>query len=296
MGWLGRVASAAIVALCLLAGGSAASAAPALWVVKDADTEVYLFGTMHVLTPDARWRTRAYDAAYDRAGTVWFEADLDAMDPPAMRELVARYGVDPDRTLSQKLGPAELAALKPILAKGRTPMAAIDHMRPWAAALMLSIQPMVDRGYEVNSGADLTVTRQARAEVKEIRAFETLEDQVRMFAGLPEPVELQYLTDVIKERSGHGRPGEGRSLQAAWIAGDLARLGPGLVGAMKADSPQFYEAFLKRRNLAWADTLTHALEAPGGVHLVNVGALHMVGDDGLPTLLAARGYKVSRIQ
>jgi uncharacterized protein YbaP (TraB family) len=282
--------------LCILAGGAAAIAAPALWVARDADTEVYLFGTMHVLTPDARWRTRAYDEAYAKADTIWFETDLDAADPPAIRELVARYGVDPERTLSQKLGPAELAALKPILARGRTPLAAIDHMRPWAAALMLSIQPMTDRGYRVESGADLTVTRQARAEVKQVRTFETLEDQVRMFAGLPEPVELQYLTDVIKERAGRGRRGEGRGLQAAWIDGDLARLGPGLVGAMKVDSPQFYEAFLRRRNLAWAETLAEVLDAPGGAHLVNVGALHMVGEDGLPTLLAARGYSVRRIQ
>lgn len=295
MGWIGRAALAAGLLLASLIGGPV-MAAPALWVARDADTEIYLFGTMHVLTPKARWRTRAYDAAYAKADTVWFEADLDAIDPPAIRDLIARYGVDPERPLSRKLKPAELAALKPILARGHMPLDRIDHMRPWAAALVLSIQPMTDRGYDVQSGADLTVTREARAAVKEIRTFETLEDQVRMFAALPEPVELQYLNDVIRDRSGHGRIAAGGSLQDAWIAGDLTRLGPGLVGEMQARSPAFYEAFLMRRNLAWADVLEREMASRGGTHLVNVGALHMVGEHGLPALMAARGYSVQRIQ
>lgn len=292
---MARAAIAVTLLLGAIVGGSSASAAPAMWVARDADTEIYLFGTMHVLSPKARWRTPAYDAAYARAQAVWFEADLDGADPTTIRELVNRYGVDPARPLSQKLDSRDLAALKPILAKGRMPLDRIDHMRPWAAALVLSIQPMLARGSRVESGADITVTRQAKAEVKQVRAFETLEDQVRMFAGLPEPVELQYLTDVIKERSGRGRPGRG-SLQGAWIAGDLGRLGPQLAGDMQTHSPQFYEAFLKQRNLAWADALTHELEGQGGVQLVNVGALHMVGPDGLPALLAARGFSVQRIQ
>lgn len=296
MGWFGRAACVGGVLLAALIGEPVA-AAPALWVARDADTEIYLFGTMHVLTPKARWRTRAYDAAYAKADTVWFEADLDPIDPPAIRDLIARYGVDAERPLSRKLKPAELAALKPILAQGRMPLDHIDQLRPWAAALVLSIQPMTARGYEVESGADLTVTRQARAEVKQIRTFETLEDQVRMFAALPEPAELQYLSDVIRDRSGHPRGGRGGgSLEDAWIAGDLARLGPGLVGEMQDQSPAFYEAFLLRRNLAWADVLEKEMAQAGGSHLVNVGALHMVGQHGLPALLEARGFKVQRIQ
>jgi uncharacterized protein YbaP (TraB family) len=38
------------------------------------------------------------------------------------------------------------------------------------------------------------------------------------------------------------------------------------------------------------------MAAHPGVELVNVGALHMVGDDGLPALMKARGFKVERVQ
>ncbi|MET0271978.1 MAG: TraB/GumN family protein, partial [Phenylobacterium sp.] len=226
------------------------------------------------------------------AGTVWFEADLDRADPAAVGQILNRWGVDPARPLSQKLAPAELDALARQVGVRR-----IDHLRPWAAALMLSMQPVLAKGASVEAGADLTMTRAARGQAKRIRTFETLEDQARMFAGLPEPVEVQYLNDVVRERTRPPRaairsPG---SLEQAWLAGDLARLGPGLVGEMRAESPALYDAVLRRRNLAWADALTGEM-AGAGVELVNVGALHMVGADGLPALMRARGFSVQRIQ
>jgi uncharacterized protein len=108
---------------------------------------------------------------------------------------------------------------------------------------------------------------------------------------------VQYLTDVLKSRT-HPHRGLKREepLEQAWLNGDLARLGPGLVGEMKANNPALYQALLKRRNEAWAETLSRELAVGSKVELVNVGALHMVGDDGLPALMKARGYSVERVQ
>jgi uncharacterized protein YbaP (TraB family) len=207
--------------------------------------------------------------------------------------LVDRYGIDRRRRLSDKLGPEDLARLS-----RQVDVARIDHLRPWAAALMLSMQPMMGRGASVEAGADLTMTRAARGEAKRIRTFESLEDQARLFAELPEAAELEYLCDVIRERGEPTRVRLGRpesSLEKAWVSGDLARLGEGLVGDLRSENPAFYEALLKRRNAAWAETLVAAM-AGHGTELVNVGALHMVGPDGLPALLQARGFTVERVQ
>ena len=268
-----------------------ASAAPALWRVSDADSEIYLFGTLHALTPGAEWRTPAYDAAYAKAGALWFEADMERGDPTTVAAILERYGYDTQHRLSEKLDARDLK----VLAR-QADVSRIEHLRPWAAALMLSMQPAMTRGVTLEAGADLTMTRAARQGAKQVRTFETLEDQARMFASLSERAEVRYLSGVIRERSQPRlalRPPQ--SLEDAWLAGDLARLGPGLVGEMKAENPDFYDALLKGRNLAWAEKLTEAM-AGAGVELVNVGALHMVGDDGLPTLMAARGFKVERVQ
>ena len=118
-----------------------------------------------------------------------------------------------------------------------------------------------------------------------------------MFASLSNAAEVQYLSDVIRERR---RPrltlaAPGESLRQAWMDGDMERLAPGLVGDMRRENPSLYDALLRRRNLAWTDTLVRQM-AGSGVELVNVGALHLVGEDGLPALLQARGFEVTRVQ
>ena len=297
MSWL-RVATAAFAAMLSISTfGSAAIAAPAMWRVAGPHSEIYLFGTLHALKPGEAWRTPAYDAAYAAAKVVWFEADLGQADPATVSLLLSRYGVDPAKGLSQKLAASDLAALS-----AQADVSRIEHLRPWAAAMMLSMQPVLAKGAEVSAGADAQITRTARAGGKQIRTFETLEDQARMFAGLPEPAEVAYLSGVIRERAHPAQrvslsltpsPGD---LEAEWLDGDLARLGPALVRDLDHDNPSLYDALLKRRNLAWADILTKELAGADGVELVNVGALHMIGDDGLPALLKARGFKVERVQ
>jgi uncharacterized protein YbaP (TraB family) len=290
------------LAVAVLAGwlaATAASAAPALWLVKNGRSQIYLFGTLHAQPRGAAWRTPVFDAAYAQAETVWFEAPLDEVDPRAFSDFVAEYGVDPEQPLSSKLPPRTLAALE-----RQADLGQLDHLRPWAAALMLSMQPPPGRplqnGATVSAGADLVLIHAARRAGKTVRSFETLEDQSWIFAGLSEDAEVRYLTDVIRERTPRSRLAWWRrppvDLIAAWLDGDLARAGPALVGGLKSDYPALYDALLRRRNQAWAEVLTRELAVGSGVELVNVGALHMVGADGLPALLKARGFEVVRVQ
>lgn len=295
-----RWAALVVAVLGAWLAATAASAVPALWLVKNGRAEIYLFGTLHALPRGAAWRTPAFDEAYARAETVWFEAPLDEVDPAQFSGFVARHGMDPARPLSRKLPPRTLAELE-----RQADLSQLDHLRPWAAALMLSMQPPPGPrrpgGATVAAGADLMLIHAARQDGKTVRTFETLESQSWIFAGLSERAELRYLTDVIHERAPPRGPRWLRrpspeGLVAAWLDGDLPRTGAGFVGPMKSGNPALYEALLRRRNHAWAEALAQEMAKGSGVELVNVGALHMVGEDGLPALMKARGFEVVRVQ
>ena len=286
-GWLAAVAA---VFWCALSGVAAAK--PAMWVVRDADSEIYLFGTLHMLSDgDASWRTPLFDDVYERAGTLWFEADVG--DPAQARALMSRYGVDPARPLTEKLSDRTMRRLTPLLARERIPLSAVDSMRPWAAAMMLTAQPLLNRGYSMQKGADAVITDEAHGSAKQVHDFETTEDQMRMLAQLPQDVEVQYLEDVIDDQV---QPAHvGRSLEQAWAEGNLDLMAKWMVDDMRRNRPRLYEVLLKNRNEAWARALTVEMRG-NGVELVNVGALHMIGKDGLPALLKARGFTVERVQ
>lgn len=293
-GVLRRLSRGALAAgLVWMAGAGAAGAAPAMWEVRDRNSVVYLFGSMHVLAPDVRWRTRAFDRAYAAADRVWFEARVD-LGPDRVKELLDRYGVDPERSLTEKLSPTALATLRPVLDRGGVPLERVERLRPWAAAMMLSVAPMARQGASVAGGVDSATTERARTADKPIETFETFEQQLRIFADLPEQAELDYLDDVAREQL--SPPRDAVVLERAWLGGDVGRLDTRLVAPMKARRPALYDALLRRRNLAWADRLDSMMRQGQGTDLVVVGALHLVGGEGLPELMKARGYAVRRVQ
>lgn len=283
MGWM-----VAGIAVFWFALSSAVAAKPAMWVVRDADSEIYLFGTVHMLGEGADWRTPLFNDVYAKAGTVWVETTVDRAEA---RSLMSRYGVDPERRLSEKLNPRLMTRLAPMLERRRVPVASADSLRPWAAAMILSVQPPRADGRSLDNGPDVVLAREATSAAKPLRTFETMEGQFRMLAGLPEEAEVAYLASVVEDQI---HPPSG-SLEQAWAEGDLDGLARRMVDDMRRNNPALYAALLKNRNEAWARTLTVEMRG-NGVQLVNVGALHMVGKHGLPALMRQRGFEVRRVQ
>src|SRR5687768_5519684 len=107
-----------------------ADADPALWVVRDDDTTIYLFGTFHML--DGRpWFNDAVRTAFDASNEMMIEAIIPE-NPAELQPIIMRYAVDPQgRRLSQRLTPEQNAALTQALTSIGAPAAAFDIFEPW---------------------------------------------------------------------------------------------------------------------------------------------------------------------
>ncbi|HEX8469817.1 MAG TPA: TraB/GumN family protein [Brevundimonas sp.] len=288
--WAGPAFAQATSAPVVSAISPAAGDGPALWVVKDVDSTIYLFGTIHVLRPETRWESAEVTAAFNSALDIWFEIS-NPDDMAALIPLIKQYGVSPGTPLSSLLTPAELNELNAAAQTIGASAAQLDVFRPWYAGLTLSLAPLKKAGYDPNSGVELTLKKRAEAAGKPIHGFETLDKQVRLLANLPQDIQLEFLRSTLRDFDDAGT--ELDAMVAAWAAGDVAALDRVTNEDMKAEAPDIYKALLTDRNTGFADQI-QTLLAGSGTAFVAVGAAHLAGDDSVQSMLSARGVEVSR--
>lgn len=291
-----RRAALAFVAIPALVvgamGASPAFADPALWVVKDKDSTIYLFGTVHVLKPTTQWRSPKVTQAFKDAEDVVMEIEQPD-DPKAMQPLMVKYGIDQTTPLSSKIKPETNAKLQSAAQSMGFPPQALNVMRPWLAALTVSLTPLLKAGYDPESGVEKLLTAQAKAAGKPISAFETAEQQIRFFADMTPAQEVSFLEATLDDVD--DGPGKVDALVAAWAAGDQKEIEKQMVDEMKGDYPELYKLLLVDRNRDWAQQLKTKL-AGSGVSFVAVGAGHLTGPDSVQAQLAKLGIKSERVQ
>ena len=277
------------VAFGLLIVMGVAQAEPAMWVIKDADSTIYLIGTMHLLKHDSEWNAEKVKKTVHESTELWLEiADLDSQD--ALAPLIAKFGVDQEHPLSTKLNDEQKKKLEKVTSTFGIPAATLEPMRPWLAAVVIGVLPLVKAGYDPKAGVERILAAQARAEGDKIQGFETAEEQFHVLADLSEKEELAFL-DGTMDDLGQGLDLLDR-LARAWIDGDVATIGT-MEAEMKSKAPAVYDKIFVRRNIAWAEKIEKMLKG-SGVQQIAVGAGHLVGPDSVQAQLAKRGIKAER--
>lgn len=279
------------LASCMPAPKTVSDADPALWVLRDEDTTIYLFGTVHALKPGLSWFDEAVKDAFDESDSLVLELVL----PPQaeLQALILELGRSQGTTpLSAQLSPAEADKLHAALARMGQSVEAVDGLEPWLAAVMLANMPAQQAGYSPDNGAETVLTKAARAAGKPVIGLESAREQFGYFDRLSMPAQRALLVRTID-----GLPrGEAALAQivSAWSAGDadgIARL----LNEDLAGAPELAQALLVTRNRHWADWIATRMKAPGTV-FVAVGAGHLAGGRSVQAELAARGFKVVRVQ
>ena len=261
---------------------------PALWVIKDADSTLYLFGTVHLLRPTTGWGTDRVDAAFDSADKLILEIS-NPDDQAAVIPLIQQHGLSPATPLSSLLTPEETAALDAAARTIGLSGAQMDPFRPWFAALTLSVAPLAKAGYDPASGVELILKARAEAAGKPITGFETIDEQIRILAGFPEEDQLDFLRSTLEDFETASTDLD--KLVDSWAAGDVEAIESVVIESMRESSEELYQALLVRRNTNWADQIQTEL-AGSGTAFIAVGAGHLAGDDSVQNILERRGVEV----
>lgn len=290
-------AAAAILAACSREAAdpeASPPAKPALWRVADADTTVYVFGSIHMLPAGASWRSDPVDSALAASPVVYFEADVLG-DPAGIAALVERLGrLQPPKTLAAQLSPEQSLALGAVAARLGLSRPALDTMQPWYAAVVISDAAIRAAGYASEAGVDTQLRQDATGAGKQLRFLETVEQQLSALATLPPDVQLDYLGLTLNEAD-NVKPLLARMVEA-WRSGDVDTLARVLIAEDMARLPALKEALLTRRNAHWASRIAELIENESGTFLVTVGAAHLIGVGSVQEELAAHGHVAERLQ
>ena len=164
-------------------------------------------------------------------------------------------------------------------------------MRPWLAALTLTMAPLMQAGLDPNQGVDKLLKAHMQQAGKPVDGLETAEQQIMMLAGLPEAMQLDFLRESFKDVA--EGPAKLHELIDAWRNGDTAAIARIEDEDLRKDSPQLYRQLIVERNQAWARTIAERMRQPG-VSFVAVGAGHLAGPDSLQEQLRKLGVSVTR--
>lgn len=277
-----------VLALSACAPSAAPQAGPALWRISDSDSEIWLFGTVHVLPPALAWRTPRLDAAFAAADELVVETDAE--DARTAAALTARFGVAPEgERLSALLDPPTLTQLMRVCAQLGVEPESLERLRPWLAALRLSFTFATQRGHSQAAGVESVLLADARAQGKRISYLETPEQQIRTLAELSPAAQLRFLQASLDQIEHQGDSLE--ALDRAWAAGDVDAIDAQMRAQLTEAGASVFDAIITRRNSAWVEQISQRLEGSGRVFYA-VGSAHLVGDEGVVAQLRARGIAV----
>jgi len=290
---LARPLGAGLLALFCLAPWHWVLAQSAVWVATSGNEKVYLGGTVHLLRPSDYPLPAPFEKAYQDSSTLYFETDIAGMSDFAvqarmMQELLYSDG----RTLQSVLDAPTYAALAAHVSTTGLPMQMMERFKPGMLVSTLQVIEFQKMGF-TPQGVDAYFNSRALGDGKQVGELESIDDQIGFIANMGEGNESEFVRSSLDDMQEIETAMD--QMIAAWRSGDNATLEALFVADMKEEYPTLYEALLVRRNTAWIAIIETLFENQGN-EFVLVGAAHLVGEDGLLSLLEQKGFEISRVE
>lgn len=289
---MGRFMRCGVFVLSLL-GSLTAHAASPVWALHGEKNTVYLAGSIHLLKAGESQLPPGFDTAYEDAEALVMEVDLDDLDPTEAQSWMMEHATwEEGKSLLQALGPERHERVAVESQRLGIPIEGLSQFEPWMIALTLVQLEYMQLGFDPEQGVEKQLERRAREDEKEITGFETLPEQLGLLDSMSDEDQAKFLELTVNELKNVER--ETDVLLAAWRKGDMSKL-DSLLTEEYDRFPGLYRTLVTDRNQRWMPQLQRLLEEDDD-YLVVVGALHLVGKDGLLEMAKARGFKARQLQ
>jgi uncharacterized protein YbaP (TraB family) len=262
-----------------------------LWKVQSGTRLLYLAGSVHALSPDVYPLSPAFERAFSASGTLVEEIDLSEADPLTLAPTILAKGMYLDGRRFDSAVSKETASLVATrLKEAGLPSEMFQVMKPWMVMLTVAALEAQRAGLDPALGLDKHFYDRAVTAGKTIIGLETMESQIERLDTMSETLQEQLLRSSLSESE--TARNSLKTIVAAWRRGDGATLEKTLLSDF-TEYPAAYRSLIVERNHNWIPQIDACLALPKPCMVV-VGAAHLIGPDGLLTLLQRKGYKIEQ--
>ncbi len=269
------------------------SGAP-LWRFQDTDTTVYLFGVAEIFPPNQPWQSKVISTALGEADVFILETNDGPETQASLGSKIQSLGLfRGERTLRDTLNDQQEVLLSEALAEFGVPLAALDQLKPWLATIQVGALHAQKQGYQNWVQGLLAINTHAKEHGNPVRYFEeTRGELLEVFNDLPEDTQVKMLMREANQIMND--PDFSNRLADTWLQGDVDALTQFYHGEGQWADQIIYDALLVNRNAGWVNSINEIISEETGVFFVGVGMGHMLGPDGLISMLKEQGLQIVR--
>lgn len=263
-----------------------------LWRVSKGSAVIYIAGSIHVLRQSDYPLPDVLESTFKSSAGLVEEIDLSRFDPESAQLQMMQVGAyPPGHSLKTDLPPATYQRVVELAKQQKVDMEMLEPMKPWLASIVLLDNQLVAQGFDPTSGVDIHFADEAEVDKKPVMGLEKASFQLGLLAKLSDQDQQAMLLQSLDQASSVQSDMSG--MMDAWHHGDTAALEKELKEEF-GPYPEVYKTVLVQRNRNWIPQL-EKLAGSGKQYFVVVGALHLVGPDGVLADLQKDGYKIEQL-
>lgn len=262
-----------------------------IWQVTNGKNTVYLGGTFHMLKPSDYPLPKEFEEVYKKVNWLVFETDIDQLDTPEFQQkFIKAMSLPSGKILADQLSPKAYSGLIHYAAKNNIDTGRLQHFRPQMIGLIISLEELKKFGLTAQ-GVDSFMGDKAKLDGKMITKLETVDEQINYIATMGKGNESALILQTLEDIKDLTQ--DLTIMSNAWRHGDRESLSEIGIKPMMEDYPQVYRSLMVERNNNWLPKVERLIQQPEAKFIL-VGALHLVGEDGLLEQLKSKGYQVQQ--
>jgi uncharacterized protein YbaP (TraB family) len=267
------------------------SAQTSIWQVSNGKNTVYLGGTFHMLKPSDYPLPLEFEEVYKKVNWLVFETDISQLNSTEFeKKFINTMSLPSGQILADRLSPQAYSGLIHYAAKNNIDTGRLQRFKPQMVCLMISLQELNKLGLTAQ-GVEQYLGDKAIIDGKKMTELETIDEQIHYVATMGQGNETALILQTLEDLK--TLPDDLNIMSTAWRSGDVESLFNTGIKPMMENYPEVYRSLLVERNNNWLPKIEQLIQQPDEKFIL-VGALHLIGEDGLLQQLRNRGYTVQQ--